>query len=267
MGRIQTSIEASLLHSNSTLVASSNQRVGDNGLLIPIFGRSRILRNEVCLVSTDDHVVSTRASEETVLDVSPPSIIKLAYNLCQYQGRNQAVRSDGMVRFFAHCLSLPKNADIILGQLTSIDVTRLLWVCAKTMSPPSIVYASESREASNHVARRIIHYLNNQENTLTLPFERMEATYLSKLCWSLAKLGVQVESDRPGKKLFYSHSPPLPRETELGILTLSDVSNLVSPCYLGTASFLVDDRLPSHHIPSFYFGSVVGNDPYRNDIC
>ena len=227
---MQTTIETALLHGNATFVATfePHEECDSIGLFVPIFGRSRFLLTEFSPGKNDIRVLSNISTpKDSLTRMNLSTIISLAYNLCQYQGRHQIVRADGIVRFFARYLSPSKSIDAVLSQLKPTDLTRLLWVCAKMMSPPSTVYASECREASKHVARRIIHYLNNQKNSPNF-FEGMNATYLAKFCWSLAKLGVHLDQDRSGRKSWYCHEIPLPPETDLGVLSLSELSNLVS---------------------------------------
>jgi hypothetical protein len=245
LGCLQTIIEASLLNT-VTLgehATKENSTISDQGFIVPFLGKSRWIRSNVMMNANGCDVDKSIAELERISSIFSASI-HLMYCLCQYSGRQQTFFAGGVIRFFALCIAGPKPLDEPFRMLLPIEVTKLLWACAKATSPQSTSYSSASREASHTVGRKLLHELirnkdkgEGKENMLESFITDLDASYQCKFLWSLSKLyGKEMQQERSnGKQLSLCCSRPWEETND--ITTLSDLSNLVSEWSGRRASF------------------------------
>lgn len=236
LGCLQTIIEASLLNSVTVgeHITEESSTISDQGFIVPFLGKSRWIRSKVML-NDNEYAVDTSTAEFESMSSIFSAAIHLTYCLCQYSGRQQTFFAGGVIRYFALCVAGLKPLDELFRMLQPIEVTKLLWACAKAISPQSTSYSSASREASHAVGRKLLHELirNKDEgkgkgNMLESFITDLDASYQCKFLWSLSKLyGKEIQQERSnGKQLSLCCSRLWEKTND--ITTLSDLSNLVS---------------------------------------
>ncbi len=256
LGSLQIIIETALLNTSFVIEQGTEQNYATaDGFIVPFLGKFHWIPFEVRVDDNGENAdISTESEKMTVMKANSfgllSAVINFSYVLCQYSGRDQMFCASGVIRFFARYISGLKNLDMLFRVLHPVDIAKLLWVCAKVISPQSTSYATESRDASYIVGRKILHeFINNknigsssckqERNKLDFFMDELDASYRCQLLWSFAKLsGNEVHHGRStGKELHLSRSLPLNEKVEN--LDLSDMSNLVSEKYFSKYLFLM----------------------------
>jgi hypothetical protein len=278
LGCLQTIVEASLLNTVTVVeqITDENSTISNQGFIVPFFGKSRWIRSTVMLNESGYAVDTSIAALEDINSILSAAI-HLTYCLCQYSGREQTFFAGGVIRFFALCIAGPKPLDDLFRMLQPIEVTKLLWACAKAISPQSTSYSSASREASNAVGRKLLHELIRKKNKgeekgdlLESFFTTLDASYQCKFLWSLSKLyGKEIQQERSNGKQLSLYCGRLWEEKN-EVIALSDLSNLVSECSSRSSSFEIQ-RIHFNALPflrgrlyHLYLFKVMGHVSSRN---